>query len=145
MLYLADCGRIHTSGCYNDNTVFTGYLDEASWTFISPLLVMILFTRVHHNLNLPAAWQNICITVAEPSMLACVSYCCSCNLPVLLYAGVLLSKADLQELKATQTGCIEQALPNLVGWDHSMQAVNSDVHGALVKQASPSTYPMLCQ
>ena len=55
-------------------------------------------------------------------------------------AEVLLSRSDLKDLKATQAGCLEQALPSLVGWDPSMQAVKSDVHKALVKQASPCAH-----
>lgn len=51
---------------------------------------------------------------------------------------MLLSRSDLKDLQATQAGCLGQALPNLVGWDPSMQAVTSDIHTALVKQASPS-------
>ena len=60
-------------------------------------------------------------------------------------AEVLLSKADLQELRAVQTGCVYQALPDLIGWNHSMRVVESDVHNVLVKQASLPNSPHALQ
>ena len=51
-------------------------------------------------------------------------------------AGVLLSTGDIQDLKLVKSACIETALPSLVGWDHALKPMPSDVHTALVNQVS---------
>ena len=51
-------------------------------------------------------------------------------------AGVLLSTGDIQDLKLVKSACIETALPGLVGWDHALKPMPSDVHTALVNQVS---------